>query len=60
MNFAPSASIIQGLNEALAFTQGKEVGAKVHHVEMTAIEVGASKKRTGLTQSNFAKARGDD
>ncbi len=27
-------SIMQGLNEAVAFAQGKDVGAKVHHVDV--------------------------
>jgi putative transcriptional regulator len=51
-------SIMQGLNEALAFAQGKETGAKVHHVEVPTVDVAAIRARTGLSQSAFARSIG--
>ena len=51
-------SIKQGLSEALAFAEGREVGAHVHHVEVPAVDVAAIRARTGLSQSAFAKSIG--
>jgi putative transcriptional regulator len=51
-------SIMQGLNEALAFAQGKEIGAKVHHVEVPTVDVAGIRARTGLSQSAFARSIG--
>jgi len=51
-------SIMQGLNEALAFAQGKDVGAKVHHVDVPPVDVAAIRARTGLSQSAFAQSIG--
>lgn len=51
-------SIMQGLNEALAFAQNKDVGAKVHHIDVPAVDVAAIRARTGLSQSAFARSIG--
>jgi len=51
-------SIMQGLNEALAFAQGKDIGAKIHHVEVPSVDVAAIRARTGLSQSAFARSIG--
>ena len=51
-------SIKQGLSEALAFAEGREAGARVHHVEVPAVDVAAIRARTGLSQSAFAKSIG--
>lgn len=51
-------SIMQGLNEALAFAQGKDVGATVHQVDVPAVDVAAIRARTGLSQSAFARSIG--
>lgn len=41
-------SIMQGLNEAVAFARGKVVGADVHQLEVPAVDVAAIKAPTGL------------
>ena len=51
-------SIMQAVNEALAFAQGKDVGAKVHHVDVPAVDVAAIRARTGLSQGAFAQSIG--
>jgi putative transcriptional regulator len=51
-------SIMKGLNEALAFAKGKDVGAKVHQVEVGAVDVAAIRARTGLSQGAFARSIG--
>jgi putative transcriptional regulator len=51
-------SIKQGLSEALAFAEGREAGARVHHVEVPAVDVAAIRASTGLSQSAFAKSIG--
>jgi putative transcriptional regulator len=51
-------SILQGLNEALAFAQGKETGAKVHHIEVPSVDVATIRARTGLSQGAFARSIG--
>ena len=48
-------SIMQGLNEALEFAQGKDTGARVHQVEVPAVDVAAIRASTGLSQSAFAR-----
>lgn len=47
-------SIMQGLNEALAHAQGKDVGARVHVIEVP--DVKAIREELGLSQQEFAKA----
>jgi putative transcriptional regulator len=51
-------SIKQGLTEALAFAEGRETEARVHHVEVPAVDVAAIRARTGLSQSAFAQSIG--
>lgn len=51
-------SIKQGLSEALAFAEGRATGARVHHVEVPAVDVAAIRASTGLSQSAFAKSIG--
>lgn len=51
-------SVMKGLNEALAYSQGKDVGAKVYQVEVAAVDVAAIRARTGLSQSAFARSIG--
>lgn len=51
-------SIMQGLTEALAFAEGREVGAVVHRVEVPELDVAAIRASTGLSQSAFARSIG--
>ncbi len=51
-------SLIQGLNEALAFAEGKETGARVHQVEVPVVDVAQIRASTGLSQSAFARSIG--
>ncbi|NBQ39594.1 MAG: helix-turn-helix domain-containing protein [Alphaproteobacteria bacterium] len=51
-------SIMQGLKEALAFAQGKEIDANIHHVEVPTVDVAAIRARTGLSQGAFARSIG--
>lgn len=46
-------SVMDGLNEALAFAEGKSSGAVIHSTEMPMVNV-AIRARTGLSQSSFA------
>jgi putative transcriptional regulator len=51
-------SIMQGLNEALEFAQGKDTGARVHHIEVPVVDVAWIRASTGLSQSAFARSIG--
>lgn len=51
-------SIVQGLNEALDFAQGKETGVIVHRIEVPSVDVAAIRASTGLSQSAFARSIG--
>ncbi len=51
-------SIKQGLTEALAFAEGREVGAVVDKVEVPEVDVAAIRASTGLSQSAFARSIG--
>jgi putative transcriptional regulator len=51
-------SLMEGLNEALAFAQGKDTGAVVHRVEVPVVDVAQIRASTGLSQSAFAKSIG--
>jgi putative transcriptional regulator len=51
-------SLIEGLNEALAFAQGKETGAIVHKINVPSVDVAEIRRLTGLSQSAFAKSIG--
>lgn len=58
MSFDQPDSIMRGLNEALAVANGKDVGAKTHHVEVRAIDIAAIRMQTGLSQDQFALSIG--
>jgi len=51
-------SIMQGLNEALDFANGKDSRAVVHQVEIPSVDVAAIRASTGLSQSAFARSIG--
>jgi putative transcriptional regulator len=51
-------SLIEGLNEAIAFAEGKDTGAVVHKIAVPAIDVAKIRAQTGLSQSAFAKSIG--
>ena len=51
-------SITQGLNEALDYAQGKDIGARVHQITVPTVDVAAIRARTGLSQSAFARSIG--
>jgi putative transcriptional regulator len=51
-------SIMQGLNEALDYTQGKDGGVRVHQVTVPTVDVAAIRASTGLSQSAFARSIG--
>lgn len=51
-------SIIQGLNEALAFAKGDTTGARVHKIDVPTVNVAEIRHKTGLSQAEFAKSIG--
>lgn len=51
-------SLMQGLTEAFAFTQGKDVGATIHQVEVPTVDVALIRARTGLSQADFSRSIG--
>ena len=51
-------SILQGLDEALAHADGRDVGARVRDVEVPSVDVAAIRARTGLSQGAFARSIG--
>jgi putative transcriptional regulator len=51
-------SIMQGLNEALDYANGKKTGAVVHRIEVPNVDVAAIRASTGLSQSAFARSIG--
>ena len=51
-------SLIEGLNEALAFAKGDEGGAVVHRVPVPDVDVAAVRASTGLSQGAFARSIG--
>lgn len=53
-----SDSITKGLEEALAFTEGRAGTARVHDVEIHDVDVAEIRHRTGLSQSQFARSIG--
>ncbi|RGP38905.1 helix-turn-helix domain-containing protein [Pseudotabrizicola alkalilacus] len=50
--------IERGLLEAIAFAQGEDTGAIVHHIEVPTPDVRAIRARTGLSQADFARSIG--
>jgi len=51
-------SLMEGLNEALAFARGEKTGAVVHRIEVPAVDVAAIRASTGLSQAAFARSIG--
>lgn len=51
-------SVIEGLNEALAFAHGKPGGAVTHRIEVPSVDVAQVRASTGLSQTAFAKSIG--
>lgn len=51
--------IERGLLEAIAFAQGKDTGAVVHHIDVPETpDVKAIRAATGLSQADFARSIG--
>ena len=50
--------IKRGLEEAIAYAEGKETGARVHQVEVPSVDVVAIRTKTGLSQAEFARSIG--
>jgi putative transcriptional regulator len=51
-------SLMEGLHEAIAFSEGKVTGAVVHEIVVPSVDVAAIRATTGLSQSQFAKSIG--
>ncbi len=51
-------SIRQGLTEALAHAEGRDVGACVREVKVPHVDVAAIRASTGLSQGAFARSIG--
>lgn len=51
-------SLMEGLNEAIAFAGGQDTGARVHHIAVPTVDVALIRAQTGLSQSAFAKSIG--
>lgn len=51
-------SISKGLNEALEFAQGHIENAVIHSIDIPEIDVVAVRKKTGMSQSEFARSIG--
>ena len=51
-------TVKKGLEEALAFSRGKNDGARVHEIELPDIDVMQIRRKTGLSQSEFARSIG--
>lgn len=51
-------SVMQGLQEAVAFAEGKETGAKTHRIAVPVVDVAQIRHSTGLSQSAFARSIG--
>ncbi len=51
-------TVKKGLEEALAFSRGETDGARVHEIELPDIDVMQIRRKTGLSQSEFARSIG--
>jgi putative transcriptional regulator len=51
-------SLMEGLNEALDFAEGKPTGAVVRRIEVPDVNVAAIRAQTGLSQAQFAQSIG--
>ena len=54
----PAASVRRGLQEALTYAKGHKNGAQVHPIEVPEPDVAAIRKRSGLSQAEFARTIG--
>lgn len=50
--------LVEGFDEAIAFANGKDTGARLHVIEVPVIDVALIRAQTGLSQSQFAKSIG--
>jgi putative transcriptional regulator len=50
--------LVEGLNEAIAFSKGEATGARVHQIQVPVINVAEIRAKTGLSQSAFAQSIG--
>jgi putative transcriptional regulator len=51
-------SVMEGLDEALAYAEGRKGQAVTHNIAVPAVNVAAIRASTGLSQSAFAKSIG--
>ena len=51
-------SLMEGLNEALAYAKGAKTGAIAHQIAVPVVNVADIRARTGLSQSAFARSIG--
>jgi putative transcriptional regulator len=51
-------AIAEGLEDAIAFTQGEKARGHVHRVRARDVDVVATRERLGLSQAEFATAFG--
>jgi len=51
-------SLMEGLNEALAFAQGEQTSAVVYQIAVPTVGVAAIRASTGLSQGAFARSIG--
>jgi putative transcriptional regulator len=51
-------SIVRALNEALDHANYKDIGARIHKVEVPAVNVAAIRASTGLSQGAIARSIG--
>jgi putative transcriptional regulator len=51
-------SLVEGLNEAIAFAKGDDTGATVHRIAVPDVDVAYIRAQTGLSQSEFARSIG--
>jgi putative transcriptional regulator len=50
--------IMDGLNDAIAYAEGKKTGGVVHHIEVPSVDVAAIRAKTGMSQRDFAQSIG--
>ena len=58
MSEAAADSVMRGLKEALAYTESRMEGARIHEVEVPDVDVARIRARTGLSQAQFARSIG--
>ncbi|KXV28071.1 helix-turn-helix domain-containing protein [Gluconobacter japonicus] len=51
-------SILQGVNEALAYSEASVENSVTHQVRIPSVDVAAIRTRTGLSQAQFARSIG--